>query len=131
MTPAEWVASGQTPFTLPGATRFQRLRARHIPDETNPAATMTDWSNPDAMDFHGALASSSSTRIPDGLDDQTTSTAYLTVDDPDVDIRVGDRIRAVPTDGRTWEVSGVPSRDVNAFTGWRPTAEIPLTEWKG
>ena len=30
-----------------------------------------------------------------------------------------------------WEVSGFPSRDVNAFTGWQPTMEVQLTEWRG
>lgn len=116
---------------LPGATRFQRLRAHRIPDPDNPAQTVRDWTDPDAIELSGALASSTSTRIPDTLEDQTTSTAYLTVADPTADVTVGDRIRPVPDDGRLWEVTGMPSRDVNAFTGWQPTLEIPLTEWRG
>lgn len=116
---------------MAGATRFQRLRARRVRDEDNPAQWAEDWSDPETLDITGALASSSSTRIPDALDNQTTSTAYLTVADPNADIRIGDRIRAVPDDGRIWEVSGFPSRDQNAFTGWHPTLEASLSEWRG
>lgn len=118
-------------FRLPGATAFQRLRARRVPDPYNPAQSVPDWTDPDVLDIRGALSSSSSTRTPDLSNIQTTSTAYLTIDDPDADVRIGDRIRATPDDGRQWEVSGFPSRDANGFTGWQPTLEIQLEEWKG
>ena len=68
---------------------------------------------------------------PDGLREQTTSTAYLTSPDPSLDIMPGDRIQALPDDGRRWEVSGYPSRDANAFVSWQPTVEIPLSEYRG
>lgn len=116
---------------LPAATRFVRLRASRKPDPYNPAQTTEDWTKPVELEVRGALASSSSTRTPDVLDVQTTSTAVLTVADPNADIRIGDRIRPEPADGRMWEVSGFPSRDANAFTGWQPTLEVKLTEWKG
>ena len=116
---------------LPAATRFVRLRASRKPDPYNPAQTTEDWTEPVELEVRGALASSSSTRTPDVLDVQTTSTAVLTVADPNADIRLGDRIRPEPADGRMWEVSGFPSRDANAFTGWQPTLEVQLTEWKG
>ena len=105
---------------LPAATRFVRLRASRKADPYNPAQTTEDWKHPVELEVHGALASSTSTRTPDVLDVQTTSTAVLTVADPNADIRLGDRIRP-----------GFPSRDVNAFTGWQPTLEVQLTEWKG
>lgn len=116
---------------LPAATRFVRLRASRKADPYNPAQTTEDWTKPVELEVRGALASSSSTRTPDVLDVQTTSTAVLTVADPNADIRLGDRIRPEPADGRMWEVSGFPSRDANAFTGWQPTLEVQLTEWKG
>lgn len=116
---------------LPAATRFVRLRASRKADPYNPAQTTEDWKHPVELEVHGALASSTSTRTPDVLDVQTTSTAVLTVADPNADTRLGDRIRPEPADGRMWEVSGFPSRDVNAFTGWQPTLEVQLTEWKG
>ncbi|NEG56135.1 hypothetical protein [Bifidobacterium platyrrhinorum] len=117
--------------SMPGARRFIRLRARPVADDYDPTDTTDDWTDPEQLAFRGALASSSSMRTPDVLDRRTTTAAYLTVPDPTVDIRVGDRIRADPADGVVWSVTGVPSRDVNAFTGWHPTTEIQLTEWKG
>ena len=116
---------------MTGAQSFIRLRARTITDPYNPEQTSRDWTDPDTLAIRGALASGSSTRAPDGLREQTSSVAYLTVPDPTVDVTAGDRIRPEPADGRIWEVTGDPSRDVNAFTGWNPTTEIPLTEWKG
>lgn len=116
---------------MPGVTKWRRLRAKKVDDPYSGEATGEDWSNPDTLDFTGTLASSSSTRTPDSLREQTASTAYLTSPDPTLDIMPGDRIRAMPDDGRRWEVSGYPSRDQNAFTGWQPTIEIPLREYRG
>ncbi|GAA6124220.1 hypothetical protein BPY_23280 [Bifidobacterium psychraerophilum] len=117
---------------LPGATTFTRLRAQTASDSYNPADEVADWTKPpDDLDIEGSLSSSSSQRTPDGSREQTTSTAYLTIADPDADVRLGDRIRTNPDDGRLWEVSGFPSNDINPFTGWQPTLEVSLTEWKG
>ncbi len=118
-------------WRMPGATKWRRLRATAIKDEYSGELTGADWTNPDILEFAGALSSSSSTRTPDTLRDQTTSTAYLTAADPMLDIMPGDRIRAMPDDGRCWEVTGYPSHDANAFTGWQPTIEIPLHEYRG
>lgn len=118
-------------WRMPGSTKWRRLRATVIKDEYSGELTGEDWDNPDVLEFAGALSSSSSTRTPDTLRDQTTSTAYLTAADPMLDIMPGDRIRAMPDDGRCWEVTGYPSRDANAFTGWNPTIEIPLHEYRG
>lgn len=119
-------------FAMAGATRFMRLRARRKTNPYNPAQTEPDWSvPPDELAIMGALSSSSSTRTPDTLDTQTSSTAYLTIPDPAADVKIGDRIHTDPDDGRLWEVDGFPSKDANAFTGWRPTLECRLTERKG
>lgn len=118
-------------FAMPGATRFRRLRARHVPNPYNPNETGDDWTKPDTLEFTGALASSSSTRMTDGLREQTDSNAVLTIADPNIDIRVGDRIETLPDDGRRWTVTGFPSHDANAFTGYRPTTEINLRETRG
>lgn len=119
-------------FAMAGATRFMRLRAKRKTNPYNPAQHEPDWSvPPDELVIMGVLSSSSSTRTPDTLDTQTASTAYLTIPDPDTDVKIGDRIRADPDDGRLWEVDGFPSKDANAFTGWRPTLECSLTERKG
>ena len=113
------------------ATRFVRIRAGETTDAYNPKQRSRDWSTPDKFEIHGSLSSSSSRRSPNGLREETTSNAYLTVTDPDCDVRLGDRIRPQPDDGRLWTVTGMPSHDMNPFTGWRPTLEIQLTEWKG
>ena len=118
-------------FSMPGVTKWRRLRARKVDDPYSGEQTGEDRNHPDVLEFAGALSSSSSMRTPDALREETTSTAYLTSTDPSLDIMPGDRIRAMPDDGRCWEVSGYPSRDQNAFTGWRPTIEIPLSEYRG
>ena len=110
---------------MPGATKWKRLRAKKVMDRYSGELTGEDWDHPDA------LASSSSMRTPDALREETTSTAYLTSPDPSLDVMPGDRIKAMPDDGRCWEVSGYPSRDANAFTSWQPTVEIPLSEYRG
>lgn len=122
--------TGAAGFGLTG-TAWVRLRGTPVADEYSGEATGMDWTNLDTLRFHGSLSSSSSTRTPDSLRDLTSSTAYLTVPDPTVDVKPGDRIRTDPDDGRRWEVTGYPSRDANGFTGWQPTTEIPLTEWRG
>lgn len=131
MTSALDYLGDATAFGMPGVTKWRRLRAKKVDDPYSGEASGEDWSNPDALDFTGVLASSSSTRTPDSLREQTASTAYLTSPDPTLDIMPGDRIQALPDDGRRWEVSGYPSRDQNAFTSWRPTIEIPLSEYRG
>lgn len=124
--------AGGGAFAMAGATRFMRLRAKRKTNPYNPAQHEPDWGVlPDELVIMGALSSSSSMRTPDTLDTQTASTAYLTILDPDTDVKIGDRIRADPDDGRLWEVDGFPSKDANAFTGWRPTLECRLTERKG
>lgn len=119
-------------WRMPGVTKWRRLRAKRKANSYNPAQNEPDWSvPPDELAIMGALSSSSSIRTPDTLDTQTESTAYLTIPDPTADVKIGDRIRADPDDGRLWEVDGFPSKDANAFTGWRPTLECRLTERKG
>jgi hypothetical protein len=127
----DYITNANTAFPMPGATTFTRLRAQQIQDPYNPSDISENWDNPKTLTIHGALASSSSRRSPDALREQTTSNAYLTVNDPDADVKLGDRIRPEPDDGRLWEVTGFPSNNVNAFTGWQPTLEIQLSEWKG
>ena len=61
-------------WRMPGVTKWRRLRARKVDDPYSGEQAGEDWSNPETLDFTGALASSSSTRTPDGLREQTTST---------------------------------------------------------
>ncbi|MDK6445727.1 hypothetical protein QP104_07345 [Alloscardovia omnicolens] len=131
MTDYDTSILGASTLTLDGATTWQRLRPTTTPNPYNPKQPNKDWNHPTSITFKAALAASSSSQNTDVLDVRLTSSAVLTVPDPTIDIKAGDRITSVPDDGRTWEVTGVPSRDINAFSGWQPTTEIQLTEWKG
>ena len=138
MNALDWITNVGVAFPMPGATRFKRLRAARYPSPYNPSDTVEDWDHPEELEFQGALTQSSSTRTQssstrtvDGLREQTGTSGYITSNDPTLDIKGGDRIMATPDDGRRWEVSADPSRDVNAFTAFRPTIEIPITEWRG
>lgn len=127
----DWITDGGGAFPMPGATRFKRIRPKpSTPSPYNPDRTIQTGET-EELEFLGALASSSSRRVPDGLDTGVESVAYLTVNDPGIDIQVNDTIIPMPDDGRRWTVTGFPSSDPNAFTGWRPTREIRLGEWKG
>lgn len=126
------VFTADSAFPMPATTAWVRLRAtRATPNPYNPAAPGSDWSAPEELPFVGFLASSSSTVTVNTLDRTVTSRAVMTIPDPDTDIRVGDRVRADPDDGRLWAVAGIPSHDTNPFTGWRPTLEVDLEEVKG
>lgn len=108
MNALDYITKSSNGFSLSGATDFQRLRARRTPRAMNPKQTDEDWQHPDIIELRGALASSTSTRLPDALDMQTTSTAVLTIDNPKADVRIGDRIRAMPDDGRLWRSAASP-----------------------
>lgn len=118
-------------FPMGSLDRFVRLRAGKTANPYNPDAGGSDWANPEELVVEGFLASSSSATRTSDLDRRVSSTAVLTIPDPDVDIKVGDRIRPEPADGRMWTVGGIPARARNPFTGWHPTMEVQLEEVVG
>jgi hypothetical protein len=108
-----------------GQTVF-RDRARvapspHNPDRMVPAPIEDD---PNTVELEGAwVASASSVDTSDAARTQTVSAKSLYLDDPDADVRVGDRIRC---GGLVGWVRARPEAVVNPFTGWQPVVEIPL-----
>lgn len=56
------------------------------------------------------------------------SDKQLIVPDPDIDIKVHDRIII---NGDTWRVTGIPASDRNPYTGWRPTLVADLEQVAG
>ena len=90
---------------------------------------MPDWDGEvDELAFSGFIATASSVMTPDGAREQAVTTGTLTVADPTVDIRRGDRIK----DGsHVYTVDVVPSVDASPFTGWQPTLEVGLQEVEG
>lgn len=108
--------------------KMRRQRAAQVKDSYNAMRTVPDWSTVDELDFYGFIASQSSAMTPDGAREENTATSILTVEDPGVDIRRGDRI---VSDGRTFSVDGVPETDANPFTGWQPTMQVRIQEVTG
>lgn len=108
---------------------LKRLRASLAADPYNPARTVPDWDGEvDEIMFNGFIATASSVMTPDGAREQAVTAVTLTVADPTVDIRRGDRIE----DGaHVYTVDVVPSVDANPFTGWQPTLEVGLQEVEG
>lgn len=108
---------------------LKRLRAPLVEDPYNPARTVSDWDGEvDELAFNGFIATASSVMTPDGAREQAVTAVTLTVADPTVDIRRGDRIK----DGlHVYTVDVVPSVDANPFTGWQPTLEVGLQEVEG
>lgn len=126
MTPAQYAAS--TPG-MGHATTLTRIRYGTKPNPYNPDREIPDPSKSDKLEFQGFISTVSSATTPDAARQETVTTATLTVPDPAVDITVGDRVRE--PSGRIWQVDGIPTADANPWTGWRPTLEANLTEWKG
>lgn len=110
--------------------KFTRLRPWRRQDPYNPAQTIPTQGDGDKLTFVGVLSQSSSVKINDTIREQTRTSAVITVFDPTVDVSVGDMVRREST-GVKYVVTGNPARDCNAFTGWQPTAEIQVTEYRG
>lgn len=108
---------------------FERLRAKLETDPYDPDSPgVPDWSNPDVLEFEGFLTESTSTILPDSVREQVSTSGVLTVADPDLDIRVGDRVRQ---GGKIWQITGRPAKDKSPFTGWQPTLEITIQQLEG
>lgn len=108
---------------------LKRLRAPLVEDPYNPARTVSDWDGEvDELAFNGFISTSSSVMSPDGAREQAVTAVTLTVADPTVDIRRGDRIK---DGGNVYMVDVIPSVDANPFTGWQPTLEVGLQEVEG
>lgn len=108
---------------------LKRLRTEGEYDPYNPLHKVPNWDGEvDELAFNGFISTSSSVMSPDGAREQVATDATLTVADPTVDIRRGDRIK----DGsHVYTVDVIPSVDANPFTGWQPTLEVGLQEVEG
>ena len=110
-------------------SEFVRERATLVVDPYDPDAPgVPSWDAPDTLTVDGYLASQSSTEQSDPVRSQLVTTKQLVLDDPDVDVRRGDRIRQ---GDNLWTVTGIPEADVNPFTGWQPTRVCNLEEVTG
>ena len=126
-TASDFVGGGDG-LAMDALTSLTRTRAATKPDPYNPRRTVSDWSAPVALAFCGYVSSTSSTEQTDAVRAQLITTVQIVIPDPATDVRAGDRI----TDGtRHWRVTGIPTADVNPFTGWRPTLVADVEEVDG
>lgn len=119
-----------TPFPMGHLTHMVRQRATPIQDAGGPAYD-EDWTHPELLEFDGYLASQSSTETTASTnprDQGTLTSRQLIIPDPTTDIREHDRIII---QGDTWTVTGIPTRDINPFTGWQPTLVANLEHPQG
>lgn len=107
---------------------FIRQRAERITDPYNPDASVDDWGSPDEEPLEGYFELQSSTEQVDAGREQAITIRTLVLNDPDADVRRGDRI--VEGD-KVWTVQGFPEAPRNPFTNWRPGLWVRLIEGVG
>ena len=112
---------------FPHGHTVYRLRAASIPDPYNPDEEIAgDWDNPDIEPIPGAfIAQSSTLSLRDATRTQALESKSLFCD-PHADVLKDDRIRDGEAGAPIYQVDGIPTADVNPFTGWQPVREIPL-----
>lgn len=115
-------------FHFNHTTEFIRQRARRIEDPYDPDSVVEDWGSPEEIVLAGYFASQSSREQSGEVREQVTTSKQLVIDDPDADVRRGDRIKL---GDKVWTVEGFPEDDMNPFTGWRPTLVANVAEWVG
>lgn len=115
---------------FPHGSELVRERRRQIPDPYNPDRTSPgDWDDaPVQLPVSGFVSSTSSSPTRDAARSDIDSVMFLYLDDPDADVRAGDRI--VYADGIGY-VRSKPAADINPWTGWQPVKEIRLYETEG
>jgi hypothetical protein len=125
-TAAEYVEQNSM-FALRYTEQFTRQRRKQVVDPYDPDNTTSgDWTDTDDLPVRGALTSLTSVEQDDATRSEVISTAQFVSDNPSLDVQRGDRIQS--SDGRKWHVVGYPTKDMNAFTGWRPTLVCNLEE---
>lgn len=118
---------------FPYGETLTRERRQPVEDPYGePGATVPgSWTDDlDEIGLPGAyIAASSSTALTDATRQQVLTSKSLYATDPDVDVRVGDRIRRGSEP--PYYVNARPAADTNPFTGWTPIIEIPLDMTEG
>lgn len=110
-------------------TTFTRQRAVQITDPYNSESTIDDWTQaPSEVEVSGYFSSQSSSEQTDAVREHAATLKQLIFDDPDVDVRRGDRIKQ---GAKVWTVEGFPEQDINPWTGWQPTLVCNVREGVG
>lgn len=111
-------------------TRLRRSRiANPYGGEPEPAS----WTDPDyppeEVEIPGCVIAPASTSEFSEPGRATVTDGQALYGPVDVDIRAGDRVRS--PDGTEWDVTGLPRRYTNPFTGWQAGSETPLQAARG
>lgn len=114
---------------FPAGEPVVRLRRKEIEDPYSGTITLGDWNDPDELPLEGGyVASSSTSNRRDAARSELLEEKSLYLSDPHADVQSQDRIRA---QGLTYQIDGMPSADINPWTGWQPVREIPLKRVSG
>ncbi|MFJ4038205.1 hypothetical protein ACIPVB_08955 [Microbacterium sp. NPDC090007] len=119
-------------LSMPYGSTVYRLRAGTITDPYSGLPIGEDWGNPEPelVIEQAFIASTSTSMLGDATRAQALEAKSLYCDDS-YDIAKGDRIRD-GENGPVYTIDGLPSTgDVNPFTGWKASREIPLTRYLG
>lgn len=115
---------GQPDTTFTADEPVVRLRRKETEDPYSGTVTLGDWDDPDELPLEGGYVAASSTSArSDASRRELLEEKSLYLDDPHADVQAQDRIRA---QGIIYMIDGMPSADVNPWTGWQPVREIPL-----
>ncbi|MFI8593733.1 hypothetical protein ACIGCK_04795 [Microbacterium sp. NPDC078428] len=118
-------------MNFPHGVTVYRLRGGLVTDPYSGGQIPADWANPVVLEIPGAFIAQSSTST---LGDSTRTLALESKSlfcPPDTDVQIGDRIREGGEGGTVYTIDGIPSADVNPWTGWQPVREIPLQRYTG
>lgn len=127
MTVGDFLAGGGG-FHMTHLDTFTRRRATTKADPYDADSVIEDWEHPDEIEVRGFLSSGMSSEQPDAVRSELVTTAQLIIQDPDADVQRGDEIAGATG---TWRVQGIVERDMNPFTGWKPTLVCNLQEVTG
>ncbi len=106
---------------------IERLRGRPLEDRYSGQDRTFDWEDPQvAVVPDSWVDRSASRRFTDLTRSQISDLLSLYCNDHDFELLVTDRIRVGGEGGRVYEIEGIPTPEVNPFTGWVPPLEVPL-----
>ncbi len=117
---------GSASMTFEHGETVTRERRKPVVNPYNPDRTVPgSWEDPlDVITLEGAYVDfGASTSTNDATREPVSTSVTLFCPDPDVDVKVGDRIRRGDD---VWYINERPAGYAHPWTGWRPPIEIPL-----
>lgn len=117
-------------FPMEFTETFTVSRPMQVADPYNEDTTAESIESAEPFEVSGFMAAGASAEQGGEPGQERLVTARtLTISDAEADVRRGDRI--TDSAGRVFIVQGYGARDMNPFTGWRPTLVLHLSETTG